>query len=264
MRDELSTLELGGGRVETTATGGFKLTVPSGLDRYADAQLDDYRHLPRSRFRWTPPFRLEVQARATPAKPLGTLGFGFWNDPFALSLGQGGAARRLPTLPQAAWFFYGSPPNDLSLGGESPPAGWLAMTMRSIRVPTGVIGLPLFSAWVLAKAPRFRGVLFRAARGILHADSATIPASIDAWHGYTITWLPDRIEFRVDDELVLRSNVLPHGPLGFVAWIDNQYLCASPRVGLRFGVLPTRTQQTLELKSVSIDIPKIDEAPSDA
>ena len=35
MLDDLSTLELGGGLVETTTVGRFKLTIPSGLDRYA-------------------------------------------------------------------------------------------------------------------------------------------------------------------------------------------------------------------------------------
>ncbi len=256
MQDELSTLELGGGRVETSPTGGFKLELPAGLDRYADAQLDDYRHLPRGRFRWTPPLRLKLRAKSGTPTPPGTLGFGFWNDPFGLSLGQGATARRFPALPQAAWFFYGSPPNDLSLGGEGSPAGWLAMTMRSVRIPTLLLGLPLLSAWALAQAPPFRNVLFRAARRIVHVDSAIIPAAIDAWHTYAITWLPDRIEFRVDDDLVLASVVLPHGPLGFVAWIDNQYLCASPAAGLSFGVLPTRSQQMLELNAISIDVPE--------
>ena len=256
MLDDLSTLELGGGLVETTTVGGFKLTIPSGLDRYADAQIDDYRQLPRSRFHWRPPLRLELEARATPTALLGTMGFGFWNDPFALSLGQGGAARRLPALPQAAWFFYGSPPNDLSLGGESPAAGWLAMTMRSIHVPIGVVGLPILTSWVLAKVSSVRGVLLRAARRIVHVDSAAIRASTDDWHAYSLAWLPDRIMFRVDDELVLSSTVLPHAPLGFVAWIDNQYLCASPAAGLKFGVLPTTSPQALDIKSIAITEPE--------
>ena len=44
----------------------------------------------------------------------------------------------------------------------------------------------------------------------------------------------------------------PPGPLGFVAWIDNQYAVATPRGELRFGAL-TCGPQWLELASLSIE-----------
>ncbi len=101
--------------------------MPAG---YANAQLDDHRRLSRSSFPWHPPVNLKLRARASGASPLGTLGFGFWNDPFSLTFGQAGAARKLPVPPRAVWFFYGSPPNDMTalsaesgLGMESPELG---------------------------------------------------------------------------------------------------------------------------------------------
>ncbi|HKV59625.1 MAG TPA: hypothetical protein VJO32_15130, partial [Ktedonobacteraceae bacterium] len=33
--------------------------------QYTDAQIDDYGRLPRSKFPWTPPVRMEVRARSS-------------------------------------------------------------------------------------------------------------------------------------------------------------------------------------------------------
>jgi len=80
------------------------------------AQLDDYARTPRSRLSHTPPWTLQVRARASSVDLPGTWGFGLWNDPFGLSLGFGGGKPlRLPTLPQTAWFMQASRPNWLSL-----------------------------------------------------------------------------------------------------------------------------------------------------
>ena len=92
-------LEIGGGEVEITSEAVARMTIPELSRGYADAQLDDYRDKSRKRFPWYPPLHLKLRARASESNPTGTLGFGFWNDPFTLSLGQGGAARRLPSAP---------------------------------------------------------------------------------------------------------------------------------------------------------------------
>src|SRR5690554_1836104 len=72
--------------------------------RYHNAQLDDYSHGAGERLRWQPPLRLRVRARFSHDQDRlrGTAGFGFWNDPFAMT-----RHTRL-RLPRAIWFFFGS------------------------------------------------------------------------------------------------------------------------------------------------------------
>jgi hypothetical protein len=45
----------------------------------------------------------------------------------------------------------------------------------------------------------------------------------------------------------------PTGPLGFVAWIDNQFAVASPEGGFRFGTLATQEEQWLEIENLSLE-----------
>ena len=121
---------------------GWRLGIQKGDSlSYRDAQLDDYSGLPRHKF----PHRtlsLSLLAKASSSSVAGTWGFGLWNDPFGMSLGFGGNSFRLPMLPNAVWFFYGSKENYLSFGlGTSgknirstrPPVanGFMAQTFRS-------------------------------------------------------------------------------------------------------------------------------------
>src|SRR5690606_18208605 len=96
---------------------------------YTNAQIGDYDYATFA-MRWRPPLRMRVTAQArAPAEGLrGTAGFGFWNHPLSPS-----RKRRLPRLPKAIWFFFGSPPGGLNLayGGQGP--GWKAMTVDLTR-----------------------------------------------------------------------------------------------------------------------------------
>lgn len=251
MLTNLRKLEIGGGHVEMQS-GISNLEIPALSHGYADAQLDDYQGVTRGAFPWRPPLTFSLNARASSPAPNGTLGFGFWNDPFALSLGGGGAVRRLPAAPQAAWFFYGSPPNDLSFGGDKPGAGWLAMTMRSQRIPSLLLAVPAAAAFLLSRLHILRGPLFRLMRSVLSVESAALDIGLDAWHSYRIDWRADQVDFFVDGEPVLHTAVTPHPPLGLVLWIDNQFLHASPTAGLRFGLIPTDHKQSLELQELRV------------
>ena len=89
--------------VRPTPSGGFLLELPAGKDRkYRLAQLDDYSPYSRANFLRQEPITLSLKARLLAEQYSGTWGFGFWNDPFSLSFGVQGAARRLPALPNAA------------------------------------------------------------------------------------------------------------------------------------------------------------------
>ncbi|MEP7135238.1 MAG: hypothetical protein ABI904_09925 [Chloroflexota bacterium] len=100
---------------------GFRLSIPSGFaDSYRLAQLDNYAQLSRSKFPLRFPLSLSLSARTSSDSIAGTWGFGLWNDPFGLSLGFGGNPFRLPTLPNAVWFFGASQENYLSFKDSRP------------------------------------------------------------------------------------------------------------------------------------------------
>jgi hypothetical protein len=250
---DLRPLLLGGGAVEVSPGAGFRLTLPPTKKGYADAQIDDYRALARGRFPWSPPVQLDLRARASHPEPLGTLGFGFWNDPFSLALGLGGAARRLPAAPRAVWFFYGSPPNDLCLAPGVPGHGWKASLLTSAAVPALLLAPLAACAVLLARIPGLRRPIVQAARLAVKAVECPLDVRLDEWHSYALRWERDRAVFLVDGQVTQVAEARVEGPLGFVAWVDNQYAVASPEGGLRFGVIPTEEEQWLEIAALSLE-----------
>lgn len=248
-----STLLIGGGQIEGHLPGTVRLLLPSLSRGYADAQIDDTHRLPRRRFRWRPPLRLTLQARASSARPLGTLGFGFWNDPFTVSFGQGGAERRLPASPRAVWFFYGSSPNDFAFSEGVPGHGWKAMSLAGPPLPSLLLLPGVAAAVVLSRIPILRRPILRAALATIRARECVLTTGLDEWHTYSIEWRPCEAIFGVDGETLLAVQDPPPPPLGFVAWIDNQYAIASPSRGFGFGVLPTCEPQWLELRDVTLE-----------
>jgi hypothetical protein len=266
----LRRLEIGGGRVwrppekSRPRPAASARTQPlidratlhlAPAQRYADAQLDDTQALARDRFHWKPPLRLSVRARASVPDPRGTFGFGFWNDPFSLSLGMGGAARKLPAAPQCAWFFYGSPPHDLPLAEGVPGSGWKAQTLSFRRLPPLLLAPIAAGGMLLAAWPFTRRWAFRRALRFYSAEEQLLGIDPSEWHTYTIEWTASSAWFSVDGMEVMRSFHPPHAPLGLVLWIDNQYAIASPEKGFGFGVLPLGREQALELEDARIVTP---------
>jgi hypothetical protein len=250
--DQLHRLEIGGGAVEAASGGATRLTLPPKPSGYADAQLDDTASLPRSRFLWQPPLHLRLRARASHTAPLGTLGFGFWNDPFAVSLGQGGAARRLPTAPRALWFFYASPPADMRFTPRVGGHGWKAMQLTTRPMPTAALVTLAPAAVVLSQLPPLRGPVLRRALGRVQAAEAMLSVDLTDWHTYEIDWQAGQTEFRLDGQVVLRAPFPLAGPLGFVAWIDNQFATATVESGFRFGLVPLTEHEWLEIEAFEI------------
>ena len=212
--------------------------MPAGAaGRYRLAQVDDYHPLRRRDFPWRPPLRMSLRARASHAAIPGTWGFGLWNDPFSMSLLGGQGARRLPALPQCAWFFYAGAPNWLSLRDDRPGDGFLAATFGRADTAGGkmvdrvamLAALPLL-ALLPAGGPRLgsiRGGLRQAVRRVVAQDAAQVPGDPTAWHNYQMDWQVESVAFYVDGECVLDTPVAPTGPLGCVIWVDNQYLAFS-------------------------------------
>jgi hypothetical protein len=247
---DMPQLTMGGGKIAVDEAGETRLWIPAKASGYANAQLDDHRALPRAAFPWRPPVTMRLRAKASLGSPLGTLGFGFWNDPFSLTFGQAGAARKLPVPPRAVWFFYGSPPNDMALAPPNPGWGWKAQCMTAPAIPGWMLALPAATAYVAAKVPFLRGPIMRLSLARLTCAETQLETGLDTWHTYEIRWEVDRAAFLIDGKTCLESTFAPSGPLGFVTWIDNQFAVASPSGGLRFGVLPTDTDQSLSRRDL--------------
>lgn len=242
-----------GAKIAQLIQGTWRLEIPSGSgDRYRLAQLDDYTGLSRRAFPWKPPLTLELSACASKEVIPGTWGFGLWNDPFSFSLGFGGGTRRVPALPNAAWFFFASPPNHLSLWDNLPAVGNLAATFQSDRLPTpvlalGALTLPLFAIPPLARLFR------RLGRRYVRQDAACLPLKVCEWHTYHLDWEVDRVLFHVDGDTVHTAEITPHGPLGLVLWIDNQYASLPPNGRLGYGALPNPESAWIHIKNLKVN-----------
>jgi hypothetical protein len=76
--------------------------------------------------------------------------------------------------------------------------------------------------------------------------------NLTQWHQYELIWRKQDVRFKINGQEVFSSMISPRGPLGFVAWIDNQYAIVSPTEGIRFGNIPTQEDQWLQLSDVQI------------
>ena len=218
-------------------------------DDYTNAQIDDYQDLPRRRFPWRPPLRLTVRARFShPEGELrGTAGFGFWNDPFLMT------QRRIPTLPRAVWFFYASPPSDMKLDLDAPGQGWKAATVDALR-PTALLLAPIAlpGALLMNWRPLYR-TLWPPIQRALNVEEVGLDVAMTEWHTYVLEWGEERSAFSIDGEAVLQHAPSPWGPLGFVMWLDNQYMMVKPWLRFGWGLLDAPGCQWLEVDRLVIE-----------
>lgn len=215
---------------------------------YTNAQLDDYRALARNRFPWCAPLTLTVRACFShdQNRLVGTAGFGFWNDPFAV----GG---RLPTLPRVAWFFFASPPSDMALAAGVSGSGWKAATMDAWSLPFLLLAPTAPLAIFLMRSSALYARLWPVAQRAMAVCEAPLPVSMGDWHTYTLRWNPEEVSFSVDGQTILTCNKSPRGRLGLVIWIDNQYMVVTPQGSVRHGLLPFAHHQFLELAEVRVE-----------
>jgi hypothetical protein len=242
------------GKREQLGTGHYRLSIPAGAaGTYRVSQIDDYFGKPRRKFLHKDNLKLEIEARASAVALPGTWGFGFWNDPFSAGLGIKGSGIRLPALPNAAWFFFGAPPNYLSFRDDRPAQGFLASIFSAPRIPSLLLAPGLAAAPFLL-IPALGRLARKLASRLVNYDAAIVPCDPAAWHHYEIESGPpiQGTRFRVDGHIVLQTPLQPHLPLGMVIWIDNQYAAWNPDGRTRSGTLEN-PDMWLEIKMQSQD-----------
>jgi hypothetical protein len=258
----------------TPTENGWRLQIPAGpAGTYRLAQLDNYR----SRFPVNASTTLSLRCRVSPPLPPpifaqsnsasgeneagrkwgergglpGTWGFGFWNDPFTVSLGLQGTARRLPVLPSAAWFFHASNENHISLQNHLPGNGFLAQCFSSPKIPSlllapALLVLPFmfsktFAKWIRAFAGK-----------IIHEDAKRLDVDVTQWHEYRLKWSPSHVEFNLDGAPLFETETSPRGPLGLVIWIDNQYAAFTPDGKIRAGTQENPAPAWMEIADLEV------------
>lgn len=253
---------------------GWRLEIPAGpAGKYRLAQLDNYRkNLPlsapstlRLRCRVSPPFHPPIFAQSNSATEEneggrkwgerggvpGTWGFGFWNDPFTVSLGLQGTARRLPVLPNAGWFFHASDANHLSLHNSLPAQGFLAQSFSSPKIPSLLLAPGLLTLPLLGWKPSARWIRAIADK-IICEDAVRLELDVTQWHEYTLRWNPGHMEYFVDGQIVFETAVSPKGPLGLVIWIDNQFASFTPDGKIKAGTEANPVPAWMEITDFAI------------
>jgi hypothetical protein len=246
---------LPGGATLEVADSRLRLALPGARQgRYSNAQIDDYGRPLTSHFHWRPPLRMEVRARAShPVHPpaitdgageadggtqhylRGTMGFGFWNT--LLTLGGG-----VPRLPEAVWFFAASPPSNMALVPGIAGWGWKAQVVHAHRWGAVALSVPTAASVGWARLSGRELAAGRWVQRFTGACEAHLTVDASEWHEYTLEWRRERARFFVDGHEVLQTTNPPRGPLGFVAWIDNQYAIVTPRGALRFGTVASAAE----------------------
>jgi hypothetical protein len=243
-------------KVEVIPNGWHLEISDGGPSTYRLAQLNDYALLARRRFVWRNQATLSLRCRVSQPNLPGTWGFGFWNDPFTVSLGLQGMARRLPVLPNACWFFYASEHNHLSFSDskisrfwqktptsgdvgvrELPASGFLAQSFSSPRIPSALLGVGVFASPLLLIRPLSKWIRANIAAKLIREDAKRISVDVTEWHDYRLRWRANQVEYAIDGETVFETATSPKGPLGLVIWIDNQYAAWKPDGSLGMGAL---------------------------
>jgi len=246
--------------------GGGKLSLKNSVlrigyegsedDKYTDAQLDDYTTIASNEYYWKSPLIMEVRARFSHKSVVGknllinnqclkgTGGFGFWNKPFSM---QG----RWYTFPKSVWFFYSAPPSDMQLVAGSPVFGWKAQVVNTTLLSVLVNLIPLGISVIFAKATGYTKLSRFWLQRFSGTQEVIIEEDMREWHDYTLEWKDDQVVFSVDKKKILKVPFSTKTPLGFVAWLDNEYAIATAKGKIGFGKSKIGPQW-LDIDSVKI------------
>jgi hypothetical protein len=243
--EKFSRLEQGAGQLLSNEAG-IQCTISASTQRiYHNAQLYDYANKQRAHYPHQPLVSFSVTAWFESESPVlaGTAGFGFWNNPLVFGI---------PRLPRYAWFFYGGPPMNMALAKGVPGYGWKA-AIADFRQPAFLALAPFAPlGFLLMRNRALYERLWPIGQRAIGAAEALIPYDMRTPHHYALEWQGQTARFWVDDQLMLQTPYAPSGPLGFVAWMDNQYAILTPQGHFGWGVTEIRARQTLHLQNLRI------------
>ena len=237
------------GRISQESLSDYQLLLPATKLKYSNAQIDDYSGKKRRNYLWGPNTHLSLEAcfSHNQEKLRGTAGFGFWNAPF------GDPNQRYPVLPKAVWFFFGSAPTDLPLHPTDQGQGWFANTIDTTTWQALQLAPLAPITLILNHWPWFRLNIWPTIQNRLAIDYKQIPnIDMKKWHTYQIIWRKNECEFRVDNQVILKTASKVTGPLGFVCWLDNQYMIVTPTGKMKSGTISTHEKQWLKIRNISV------------
>jgi hypothetical protein len=140
----------------------------------------------------------------------------------------------------------------MKLDLHTPGHGWKAATLDAIRwpffalLPSAPLAVPLMNIRSLYN------LFWPIGQKAINVSEALVPVEMTEWHTYIIDWQPKTAHFRVDGQTALHCQTPPRGPLGFVLWLDNQYMVITPWGSLKYGLLAAPGQQWLEVSELEV------------
>ena len=141
----------------------------------------------------------------------------------------------------------------MALAKDVPGFGWKAVTLDARRLAAMAL-LPFAPVgFLLMRVPALYRRLWPVAQRAIGVAEARLPVDLDAPHTYELDWRARSVTFRVGGQTVLQTRTSPRGPLGFIAWMDNQYAIVTPQGRIRFGVRPVLREQWLALDEIAIE-----------
>lgn len=222
--------------------------LPCDDTAYHNAQITEYTPEKKD-FQFKPPLRLQVKAYSSlhPNNMVGTAGFGFWNHPFE-------PGKRFAVRPQTLWFFFSSPKSNIALAKGVPGNGWKAATFDAKRWQFAVLAPLLPIGVLLMRIPPVYNALWGIGQQAIGVTEAALDKNLlNMEHIYTLEWRKDGATFRVDDDIVHETRNVPQNPLGFVAWMDNQYMILTPQGHFKSGFSAVKQPQALVLSEILIE-----------
>ena len=241
----MQKLEIGS---STVSLGSPIKLINYPTNAYTDAQIDDCI-VSRKNLPWEQGTRMQIRARFSHEADelVGTAGFGFWNRPFA------DPTIKYPTLPRAAWFFFGSPPHNCLPFTTEGVSGWYAATLDGTSWQS--ISMIPFAPFVLLgnQFPKIRKKIWPKVMERSRVSHKPVSASMTEFQTYELEWRHDGCEFRVDNKTILSTPNSPQKNMTFVCWIDNQFMQVKATGKMKAGVLPLAQTQWLEIAHLSVE-----------
>ena len=142
----------------------------------------------------------------------------------------------------------------MALAKDVPGPGWKASTIDATRwqflalLPTAPVGL------LLMHIPALYRRLWPIGQQAIGVSERLLDSTLLLTaHTYTLEWHTYGVIFSIDGQTVHHAHTTLNGPLGFIAWIDNQYAIVTPQGRFGFGLVNVRNPQSLIIESVQIE-----------